>query len=207
MRIVLILIFIAPALLLADAYRYVDPKTGETVFTDKPPASQKAKPIKLRPPTISKPYPVTPPSETSEQTLQDPDSIKAEATVFSLRIVSPENQETLRANNGNVTVTAESNQPLAGKKGFLIRFFLDGKPVSVSPSFSSALTNLDRGTHTISAELISKSGKVLAGSSTHTFHVQRHSILNQNAGTNAPATAPTPPTPRSRDFGPRRFRR
>lgn len=203
MRIVLLLIFMAPALLLADAYRYIDPKTGATVFTDKPPASQKSDPIKLRSPTISKPYSTTP-RESSQQV--ESDSKKADGATFNLSILSPENEENIRANDGKVTVTAGSNQLLGGKKGFLIRFLLDGKPVSVSSSFSSTLTNLDRGTHTISAELISKSGKVLATSQPHTFHVQRHSILNQNAGQNTPATV-TPPAPSPRNLGPRRFRR
>lgn len=203
MRIVLILIFMAPALLLADAYRYVDPKTGATVFTDKPPASQKSDPIKLRSPTISKPYPTAP--EASPQQIES-ELKKAGDSAFNLTIISPENEENIRANDGKVVVTVGSNQPLGGKKGFLIRFLLDGNPVSVSPSFSSTLTNLDRGTHTISAELISKTGKVLATSEPHTFHVQRHSILKQNAGQNAPAS-PTPPAPSPRNSGPRRFRR
>ncbi|HID83138.1 MAG TPA: DUF4124 domain-containing protein [Chromatiales bacterium] len=203
MRIILILVFMAPALLLADAYRYVDPKTGETVFTDKPPSSQKAKPIELKSPTISKPYPTKP--KESSQAIES-DLKKTDSATFNLSILSPENDENIRANDGKVIVTAGSNQPLGGKKGFLIRFLLDGKPVSISSSFSSTLTNLDRGTHTISAELISKSGKVLATAQPHTFHVQRHSILRQNTNPNA-ATSPPATTPSPRNSGPRRFRR
>lgn len=204
MRIALILISLLPALLLADAYRYVDPKTGETVFTDKPPANQKSDPIKLESPTISTPYPTTPQETTTEASANKPGGT---GTAFSLTILSPENEENIRANDGKVIVTAKSPHPLGGRKGFLIRFILDGNPVSVSQSFSKTLTNLDRGTHTISAELISKTGKVLASAQPHRFHVQRHSILNQNTGSNAPGAASTPPAPSPRKFGPRRFRR
>ncbi len=191
MRFVLFLLILAPLLLQAEAYRYVDPKTGETVFTDKPPARQKSEPIKLKSPTISKPYPVAP----REESPQEAEPSRSDSPAFTLKILSPENEENIRANDGKVIVTVGANQPLGGQKGFLIRFILDGKPVALTAALSTTLTNLDRGAHTISAELINKNGKVLAAAQPHTFYVQRHSILHKKPAQGAPPKPSRPVTP------------
>jgi hypothetical protein len=207
MRVMILVLLLLPALLWGEAYRYVDPRTGEVVFTDKPPAKQKVEPIKLRSPTVSQPYPTAPTAGTNGA---EPAEITGEPATssFSVEITSPTENETLRANDGRIIVTVPMPAGTAGK-GYQIRFLLNGHAVALSSSGSATLDNLDRGTHTLTAELINRSGKVLATSAPRTFHLHRVSVLNPSHPANTPAPAPpsSPKRPANASVGPKGLHR
>ena len=172
----MIIVFLLPALLVAEAYRYVDPKTGEVVFTDKPPARQQADKIKIETPSVSTPYqaPATDNQVTSKQRQE-----QGEAVTASLSILTPQSDETIRSNAGTVEVIV-SLANAEKIKQFSIRYILDGETAVVSPELSATLDNIDRGTHSISAELVSPNGDVLALAEPRTFHLQRVSVRRAN---------------------------
>jgi len=176
MRLIITLVCLLPALLAAEAYRYVDPKTGEVVFTDKPPVRQQADKIEIQQPLISTPYqaPATDNQRTSEQSEGEEEAITA-----SLSILSPQSDETIRSNAGTVEI-AVSLTNAEQLKQFTIRYILDGETAVESPQLTATLDNVDRGTHSIGAELISRNGKVLAHAEPRTFHLQRVSIRRAN---------------------------
>jgi hypothetical protein len=63
--------------------------------------------------------------------------------------------------------------------GHRIRLLLDNAPTGSAQSNGVfALTNADRGTHTVAAQVVDDDGAVVFTGSSTTFHLQRHSVLN-----------------------------
>ncbi|MEM6708741.1 MAG: DUF4124 domain-containing protein [Pseudomonadota bacterium] len=91
-------------------------------------------------------------------------------------LVTPTDDEAIRANNGNLTLQAQILPAL--DPNHQLRFFVDGAPVGTTRSLTMPLSNVDRGTHTAQVVVINAEGGVAAQSAAHTFHVLRFSILN-----------------------------
>lgn len=106
----------------------------------------------------------------------------AEAPAFnyqSVAIVSPENDSAVRENAGNVTIVTQVEPGL--QEGHSIQVVLDGQPWPDTARGSLRLTNIDRGTHTISAQIVDESNQVLLTSAPVTFHLLRISVLTRPA--------------------------
>ncbi|GAA0859638.1 DUF4124 domain-containing protein [Aliiglaciecola litoralis] len=96
---------------------------------------------------------------------------------YQLSIVSPQNQATLRNNQGKLTVKAQLSPVGNGK----FELFLDGQLVQSSPAPSFQLQNVDRGEHKIQVKFIHHTGKILASSKEIVFFMHQASILiNRN---------------------------
>lgn len=188
----------------ADIYRWVD-KNGNPVYSDQP--TENAEKIELLQPMTYTPVQV--PEDTSSNDAEDEQQTTDEESVaipnYRVTIVSPENDAGIRVNNGNVTVNLQVIPALVAERGDLVQLYLNGLPAGVPmPQLSFTLENLDRGTHTLSANVINASGEVLAQSETITFHLQRTSLQqparqNDATGAGAPSiqgfpTAPGIPT-------------
>ncbi|MDV5172268.1 DUF4124 domain-containing protein [Photobacterium rosenbergii] len=102
----------------------------------------------------------------------------------SIQIDNPTNQQTLRDNQGNLTITASANRKL--NQGHNVQLRLDGEVYGrPQAQLSWPLTNIDRGSHTLQVELL-KHGKVIASSEKITVFLHRARI-NQR-----PAPLPVP---------------
>ncbi|MDN4502367.1 hypothetical protein QX776_08130 [Alteromonadaceae bacterium BrNp21-10] len=102
------------------------------------------------------------------------------ANLYTLTIVSPAHEQTVRNNSGNVSITANLNSPSNQPKlNALVQLFLDGKLVQQQHSLQFTLENLDRGEHRISLKLIGNSGKVIALSPESVFYLHRASVLTK----------------------------
>ncbi|WP_194842513.1 DUF4124 domain-containing protein [Endozoicomonas sp. OPT23] len=158
-------------------YKTVD-ANGNTVYTDSPPANQRAEEVDLpviTPLQINSPQKIYRP-KTRKQTIADTD-------YSSLEITSPTHNATVR-NNGNLTVSAKLDTALMS--GHKFQLFINGKAYSKkqrSPSFK--LSDMNRGTHTLEVAIVNSRGKKLETASS-TIHVQK-----------AIYRAPVTPQPRS----------
>ena len=95
-----------------------------------------------------------------------------------LSIIGPKHDMAIRRNDGDVDITLSIKPALQVKFGHKIKIIFDGKKLSnVWSSNSIRLKTLDRGSHTISALLVDKSGKTLKQSKATTFHLLRYSRL------------------------------
>lgn len=105
----------------------------------------------------------------------------------SLTISSPAHDASVRENVGNVKVIAQLIPAL--QSGHSTRLLLDNVTVglagTVGENVTFALTNIDRGTHTLKVEVLDGSGAVVFRSNQSTFHLLRYSTL----------TAPNRPRP------------
>lgn len=102
-----------------------------------------------------------------------------------IAIVSPGNDETLRANNGNIVLRADVDPPL--RPGHALRFYLGSEPVGTVPSVELALANVDRGSYSLRVDVLDENSDVLKSSSSSIFHLQRTSAL---APTRKPKSSP-----------------
>ncbi len=157
----------------AEVYTYID-KEGNRVFTDQPPrgnaqklqlAPTNAQPgapngVRMPPPLYASATPALPPGPPAYQLL---------------RIIVPEPDATVRANDGALIVSATSDPALL--PGHLYRLLLDGKPVGEpgrSPVFP--LYNIDRGTHQLSVEIVDTLGRTIEQTPNQPFHMFRVSV-------------------------------
>lgn len=158
---------------------------GTVIYTDEPgPDAEEVRVQKL--PTYAPPpkspgfTPYQPPRET-----QSPDR-----AYERFAISSPGNDEAIRDNTGNITVSVSLSPGLDA--GHQIEYLLDGVLVESTGATSIQLQNVDRGSHAITARVVDHRGAVLDESSV-TVHLQRTSVLQP--GRNQPAPPKPTPTP------------
>jgi len=92
-----------------------------------------------------------------------------------IAISSPASGDTVHDNEGNVAVTVVAQ---GAGEGHTIRLLLDGAPYGSNqrvPWFR--LENIDRGEHTLQAQLINEDNRVIAESRPVTFYMWRASAL------------------------------
>lgn len=167
----------------AELYKWVN-KDGETVYSDTPP-NDTTEPIKL--PEIS----VTPavkykPRQKPEQT-SEKDTKAINYTDF--KIQRPVNNAIIRDNPGNLSVSLSLQPDLAADHS--INVLLDGQVlIQNHKRLSAQLNNIDRGSHSLSAQVVDKNGKVIISSNSVSFTLLRYSKLH-----NKPP--PPPPAPKN----------
>lgn len=151
---------------------YVDAQ-GNRVFTDQP-KSGNAKRVPL---TKSNRIAANPNSAAPLLAQSSPE-VQALLHYEVLRILIPEPDATIRSNTGEVIVSA-TNEP-ALQPGHSYRLLLDGQPTAepgLSPVFP--LSNIDRGSHTLSVEILDEQGRIVERTANQPFHMQRTSLAQK----------------------------
>ncbi len=163
----------------AAMYKQVD-EEGNVNYTDKPPYSGA---IPLDTPELTSIPPTKVPKKKPKKNQTEINSQETKVTKYkSLRVEAPANDETIRDNNGNFSVSIAIEPALDVSQGHYIRVLIDGKALPEKmKSTSISLTNIDRGSHKIKAVVRNKKGKVLRQSKTITVHLKRNSILRKKA--------------------------
>lgn len=182
MRPLLILTCLAMAVASAQVYRSVG-EDGTVVYSDRP--SQGATSVDLPPSSTFTP-PALPALRSTGSPETDNTQSSSGAEVYQrFSVLSPAADEGIRQNAGNLPFSFDVEPRL--KEGHRIRVLIDGEAVHEATESSGNLENLDRGTHTLSGEIVGKGGRVLARSDTVEFHLLRVSIDSV-----APAAVPIP---------------
>ncbi|MGV3001970.1 DUF4124 domain-containing protein [Vibrio sp. E150_018] len=93
---------------------------------------------------------------------------------IALKIVSLQDDQTIRSNRGFITVQVELSKKLG--IGQSLQLMMDTQPYGApqTPSLWE-LKNIDRGSHTFSVNIV-ESGKVIASSNTITVHLHRTTV-------------------------------
>ena len=149
--------FLAPALLLsftvhAGLYKGLD-EEGNVIYSDEPfDNSEKFTPPPI---TIVQPTKVAPREEVAEE------EKKPETVYTTFSITSPKNEATIR-NEPNVVVDMVLDPALTISEGHSIWLLLDGRPlIKKTKSLSLPIGRLDRGTHTLQAQVRNSAGKAV----------------------------------------------
>ncbi|MEQ8857052.1 MAG: DUF4124 domain-containing protein [Pseudomonadales bacterium] len=165
-------------------YRTVD-EDGNVVFTDVPPRNAEPETaVEVETPNSFAPPDIASEGKSVAEWLgNDGDPEEAEegtvTSYQSLRIASPANDEPLRDNAGNVSVSA-AIEPALGA-GHVMQLYLDGKLAETGTTTSFQLSNVDRGTHNIRIAVVDATGSTLISSEPTVFHLQRRSVILQPA--------------------------
>jgi hypothetical protein len=156
----------------AEVFMYVDAQ-GNRVFTDQPkPGDARRVPLTTTNRIAANPTSAAPLIAESSPEVQ------ALFHYEVLRILIPEPDATIRSNTGEVIVSA-TNEP-ALQPGHRYRLLLDGQPTAepgLSPVF--ALSNIDRGSHTLSVEILDEQGRIVERTASQPFHMQRTSLAQK----------------------------
>ncbi|HEY0289576.1 MAG TPA: DUF4124 domain-containing protein [Pseudomonas sp.] len=154
---------------LADVYTYIDAQ-GNRVYTDQP--RRNASKVDIAPSNnMALPLKKAPPQPTKQ-------TIPALFRYQLLRILAPEPDAAIRDMQGNLIVTVTNDPAL--QPGHSYRLLLDGKPYSESgrsPVFP--MTNIDRGTHQLSIEIVDQYGRVAERTPNQPFHMFRISLAQK----------------------------
>ncbi len=152
----------------AEIYRWVD-AAGNTVYGDNPPKQSAAKPVNLPVLTVA--------DSPAPAPAAQPDTAPAaeEQAYTDFAITSPSADEAIRANEGNVTVSVSLKPAL--KPGDSVALYLDSKQVGSGTALSFALTEVERGEHSVFAVLSNAEGDIIQNTEPVKFSVLRHSAL------------------------------
>jgi hypothetical protein len=156
---------------------------GEVVYTDKPPTKD-AKAFK--PPAIQ----VTPPIKYVPKK-PEPVAPKDPAYSYSdLHFSQPAAEANVYDNEGVINYELVLAPVLSAKLGHYLNIKLDGNAVASNTSLlTGSVNDVDRGSHTLTAEVCNKDGKVLRSASV-TVHVHKATVTRTPPPT--PAPLPTP---------------
>ena len=170
MRISLLIIslFFISASQADDVYRSVD-EDGNIIFTDKPlPDAEKITIDEIQ--TVdtpkTKPFKYTPAKKPTA------------GTYSNLMISSPANDTAIRDNTGNISISVAVEPSLRANRGDRLIIYMDNQIIGEGSSTTVNLKNVDRGTHSLSAVIVSVNGKELKRSPPSSFTMIRHSSIS-----------------------------
>lgn len=200
MKILIILLFCSMPFAAAEVYRSYD-ESGNVVFSDQPSANAEKIDVEAAFTYTPVEIPVDPVTAEEDLVTEEEEMIPA-APNYQVAIVSPQDDEAIRANDGFVTINVQVRPPLSSRRGDQIQLQRDGLPYGPPQrQLSFVLPNMDRGTHNFAAVILNASGEEIASSPVSKFHVLRTSIIttpNRNQprpGLPPPRPAPSPNVP------------
>ena len=173
----LALAFPLPATAEGEIYKVVD-KDGNVTFTDQRP-SDAAQPMDLPPLSVIEsgvevPEPVAEATEAAEAAeVPEPTPRELRRQFADFRITQPAQEETFWGTANTVVVGWGSSQPAPPEMS--ARLYVDGTPQDVPASGNLSLT-LDRGEHSVYAELLDGRNRRIVTTETVTFFVQQASV-------------------------------
>lgn len=181
----IVLAVVVPVAWAGDVYKWVDSE-GTVHYGDQP-GAKKAKKIELpglshyEPPPI-KQFEETKPGRPAETLAEDePETTTRQDAIpdyRELKIISPEQEGTVRSNEGLVDVFLSLAPVLA--KDHHIKLKLDGKVMPGKyTSTVIKLAGIDRGEHTLRVAVYDHLGKTRIESESVTFYLQKVSALNR----------------------------
>ena len=93
-----------------------------------------------------------------------------------LQISYPEPDSAFWDNQGNFTLRLTLEPALDSAAGHRVRVYLDGEPRGTTSNLQWRFTGVNRGTHSVRAEVIDEAGESLIQSETVSFHLHQQSV-------------------------------
>jgi len=184
MRPLLLILFISLSLSAVAApkvYKKVNPD-GSVEYSDVP-QDETAEPIKLKP-LQSITLPPLPATSSQPAPVEKEKPFKYK----SIRIISPQDDEPIRSNNGDFTANAELTPGLQSDLEHHLQWFMDGKALPGANSLTLNLKNVDRGTHQLQLRVIDFDNRTVIETPSISFHILRVSLGGENSYAPAPAS-------------------
>lgn len=166
-----LLTLVLPAWLSAQIYRHVD-EDGNVSYSDQP--GTDANEVQLEPvPTYEPRVPPRQPRSTSR-----PAAAESAARYSRVRVVSPQHEAVVRANDNRVTVNVASEPAL--RDGHVYRLSMNGEIVGRGREQTFELTDVYRGEYRLVVEIVRGDDDVVAQSEPSVFYMLQASRLAPN---------------------------
>ncbi len=188
-----VLVIGSPCFGQAEVYKWVDDK-GEVNYSDRQhPGAEEMKDLDV--PTYLSPPPPNPPAAPA-LAKSEPQPQTTPKVYESVAITSPGNDEGIRSNNGDLSVSVavlpELHTNLGHRLGVLLDGALIGEP---GESTEFQLNNIERGSHAVQAVVFEAGGNAVAESPSITIHLHRQTLLRPDSGPAKFNPAPNFPAP------------
>lgn len=155
----------------AEVYKVVD-KDGRVTYTDDPPKNAPYEEVDLKPINTQPPVKVQTPSELGTSEPED------EEISYQITLVAPADGAQIPPGQRDLPVEVRLEPGLQGNHR--IQFMLDGAPVGRPGATNRTLiSEIFRGEHTVSANIIDAEGRVITSSPTATVFVIRPTVRSQ----------------------------
>lgn len=151
-----------------QVYKSVDSE-GVVEFSDKP--GTNSEPVDVPPPTTF--TPVVPATKTKTTTKK---SQKPTIRYQEVSIVSPQNDEAVRANDGNIIIHIASQPALLGAAGDRYTIMIDGQRAALQTETELPQNNMNRGTHELLVYIVDRNGVRVSPEARSVFHVLRATV-------------------------------
>ena len=162
--------------LTAQVYKVVD-KDGNVTFTDQAPADGSG-PVELPPiSVIEAPKYEEKPAAKEGEDAEEMTVAQMRRTYRDFAIVSPQQEESVWRPDGPVPVAWSVGTAL--QPGMQVTLYLDGKRYTSTTQPMIAINGLDRGEHTLKAEIRDKRNRVVSTADTVTFFVRQPGLYNR----------------------------
>ena len=156
----------------AEVFTYIDTQ-GNRVFTDQP-GSGNAKRVPLATSNRMSANPTGAAPVIAEKRTETKPLFRYDM----LRVLVPEPDATIRSSTGELIVSITSEPGL--QRGHRYRLLLDGQPTAEpGPSPVFALSNIDRGSHNLSVEILDEHGRIVERTAYQPFHMLRISLAQK----------------------------
>ena len=181
MRFITILAALSLALaaspLMAQVYKVVD-KDGNVTFTDQPPGDG-SKPIELAPiSVIEAPTYEKAPEATAEDEAEKKMSLSyLRRNYKDFAIISPQHEESVWRPDGPISIAW--NTRYAIQEGMQVTVYLDGKVYTTTSEQVVAVAGLERGEHSVKAELRDAKNRSIATTEQVVFFVRQPGLYNR----------------------------
>jgi hypothetical protein len=151
-----------------DVYRWVAPD-GITYYSDQPhTGAERIVLPESPPPRPTRPVTMPPPAATKPVFF----------TYNNLTIAKPASEENIFDNQGNIEVTVTIKPDLNTSESHKIQILLDGQAQGEpSTSLELSLSGIERGKHTLTAQVVNERGRVLIKSRPVIFYLKHASPL------------------------------
>jgi len=188
----LLVVCVGTVLAEGEIYKVVDAE-GNVTYTDQVPGPGAAPMVLPELSVVDTDYaPETPPEDAGPETSDA--AADEETTPRALRkayrdfaITQPAQEETFWGTENTVVISWSSEKPLL--PDMTVRLFIDGQAVSTGTDTMYAAT-LDRGEHSVYAQLLDGRGRRVLVTPTVVFFVKQHSIAGDNAPRPTPRNGP-----------------
>jgi hypothetical protein len=156
----------------AEVFTYIDAQ-GNRVFTDQP-GSGNARRVPLATSNRMSANPTGAAPVIAEKRTETKPLFRYDM----LRVLVPEPDATIRSSAGELIVSITSEPGL--QRGHRYRLLLDGQPTAEpGPSPVFALSNIDRGSHNLSVEILDEHGRIVERTANQPFHMMRISLAQK----------------------------
>ncbi|MGS0679902.1 DUF4124 domain-containing protein [Shewanella sp. 125m-7] len=163
----ILLMLLVTTLAHATVYKWVD-ENGKVHFSDEPVKNAEVVEFKENTQNSLKLPEVT----VLPGTTSDSEAVKP---LYKMSIASPTEEESIRSNDGDITIITNITPQLAA--AHQLALYMDGNQIGSKQTIGIfKLKNINRGEHTFAVKAFDQNGKIIASTSTRTIFLHRTSI-------------------------------